>query len=393
MLYYADFKKEKALDKKTGGPHRVYGVWGDAYLQERVLGAILEWSLDESARDFNLDALDGETSKIADVLAACANLPFLSERRVVLVKRAEKLEGLSRGEDSGGRKKKTDGASPAKRLAEGIEKVPETTVLVFARTPETPEIGEKVGERCLNATLDREIEKHGVLVNCAIDPKNSGLATAILEREAATRRIPLERGVAAHLVQRCGHDLARLFNELEKCALCAGEGVPISNRVVDEMTRPALHDTVFNLTDAIGERKGARALEIVRELLGAGEAPEMLLSLVTRHLRQLMQARAILDARLPLDGSLNSRLSPELRSQLPQEGRDNIANLLVSQRWLGPRLGAQARLFSAAQLQIALEAAHATDLATKGIEGDGGFESKTHNAAALELLVARLCSL
>ncbi len=388
-INYAAFSDKRALSK-AGEPHRVYGVWGDSYLSTRVIQALLGWSLSDDARDFNLDTFDGESTSISDVLAATGSLPFLSDRRAVVVRRAEKLEGVS-ATGGGARKKKSDG-SPAARLAEGIEKLAPSTVLILARSPETPEPGDKPGERCLNAVLDKIVDAQGLLVNCMVPPKATPVAINIVEAEAAAHDIALARGAAAHLVNRCGTDIAALLSELEKCALRAGIGTPVTAAVIDEMTKATLSETVFDLTDSIGARQGAKALRSLQDLLGAGEPPELIMSLIVRHLRQLLQARSLLDAGLSLDGSAARRISPQLMAQLPA-GRDNLATALQSQHWLGGRLTNQARHFSVGQLTRALELAFEADLAAKGIEGNGGFESKDESRASLEILVAKLCAL
>lgn len=388
-INYANFDSKRALNRK-GEPHRVYGVWGDAYLCNRVIQSLLELALTPDARDFNLDNLDGESTTISDVLAATGSLPFLSDRRAVVIKHAEKLEGVATA--AGGAKKKKSEVSPAARLAEGIEKLSPSTVLIVARSPETPEPGDKPGERCLNAALDKIIGDNGVLINCLVPPKAMPTAIAIVENEAAAKKIVLARGAAAHLVQRCGTDIAALLSELEKCALRAGIGEPVTAAVIDEMTRRTLHETVFDLTDSIGARQGAKALGSLQELLGAGEPPELIMSLIVRHVRQLMQARALLDEGLSLDGSAARRISPQLMAQLPA-GRDNLATALQSQSWMGGRLSSQARHFSMTQLTRALELAFEADLQAKGIEGNGGFDSKDESRASLEILVAKLCAL
>jgi len=379
---------------RDGSPLRVYGVWGDSYLQDVVVASLVERALGDGERDFNLDSLDGEGAKVADVLAACGNLPFLSDRRVVLVKRAERVEGLGRGDgeasSAGKSKKKATGASAGSKLSDGLESLPPTTVLILARTPESTEVGERVGERCLNLALDKKIDELGALINCTVDPKNSSLVADILEGSAKERGLLLERGAAAYLANRCGTDIAFLLGELEKCALAAGLQSKITPAIIDEMTRPALGDTVFDLTDALGERNGAKAIGTLHELLERGEAPERLLSTVVGNLRQLMQARAVLDAGLPLDASLGRRMPPELAMQLPKDGRDNLASA-VSSNWTAKRLQGSARRFSSPQLRRALELCQEADLAMKGIEGDGGFDSKTNSAGTLEILMARLC--
>jgi DNA polymerase-3 subunit delta len=388
MLPYPAFKKDKALVK--GEPRRVYGVLGDAYLQGRVIDSLLTWSLDADARDFNLDVVDGEGGKISDVLALAGNLPFLSERRAIVVKRAEKMEGLGKS-DGDGDKKAKKGPSSAQKLTDGLKNLPPTTVLILARTPETPEPGTKVTSRCISAPLDKVIDDVGLIVDCTVEAKNSGLAVAILTNEAADRNIPFEHGAATHMVERCGNDVARLLSEMDKCALSAGVGRPITKRIIDEMTQRAPHDTVFDLTDAIGERRGAKAIGLVRELMESGEPPELMLALLVRHLRQLLQARAFLDLNLPLDSSLARRLPLDLAAQLPTDARDNLALALQSSSWMARRLSTQARQFSMPELQRALESTLEADLMIKGIEGDGGFESRKAPAAAMELLVAKLC--
>lgn len=401
MLPYPAFKSEKVLYK--GEPRRVYGVLGDAYLQNRVIEAILGWSLEADARDFNLDVLDGEGSKVSDLLALAGNLPFLSERRAVVVKRAERMEGLGKSDGAAASssssesadKKAKKGVSAAQKLADGLKNLTPSTVLILCRTPETPEPGDKPSGRCISAPIDKLIEDGGagggLVIDCTVEAKNSGLATTILGSEAASRGIAFEHGAATHMVERCGNDIARLLSELDKCALSAGIGTAISSRVIDEMTQRAPRDTVFDLTDAIGERRGAKAISLLRELLESGEAPELMLSLLVRHLRQLLQARTFLDAGFALDAGLARKLPPVLAAQLPKDGRDNLALALQSSSWMARRLSAQARQFSVPQLEAALGHTLEADLMLKGIEGDGGFESKKAGAASMEILVARLC--
>ncbi len=394
---FVQFQTRPAASR-DGSPCRVYGVWGDSFLQDRVVSSLVATAIGEGERDFNFDSLDGESLKVADILAATGNLPFLSDRRVVLVKRAEKVEGLGRateGESSSAKAKKkaATGASAATRLAEGLTSLPPTTVLILARTPESVEPGERAGERCLNLNLDKTIDGAGALINCTVDPKNSSLVAGILESEAKTRAIKVERGAAAYLASRCGTDIALLLGELEKCALRAGLSSPVTPAIIDEMTRPALGDTIFDLTDAIGERSGSKALSTLRELLERGEAPERLMATVVSNLRQLMQARALLDAGLSLDASLGRRIAPDLALQLPKEGRDNLVQAFTSGSWAVKRLGTSARRFSSPQLRRALELALEADLAMKGIDGDGGFDSKTNSSATLEIFLAKLCAL
>ena len=412
MLPYSAFNLKKTLDK-NGAPFRVYGLCGDAHLQNIVLHSLLASLLDADARDFNMDTLDGESATISDVMSRCANLPFLSERRVVVVSRAERLENLHKSSkkeeaDSGSGDDAPENAeesvpnatsstrsksalSPAKRLNEGLKNVPPLTVLILQRTPETPDIGAKApAPRCINAIVDKVFDdgKLGLLINCTVETKNNAMVTQIVEQEAVRRELFLDRNAASYLVERVGTDIARLLSELEKCSLRAGDGQKVTARIIDEMTQRAPHDKIFDLMDVVAQRNGARAIAMLRELVGNGDAPEAILAVLCGQLRKLMVARFLLDNNLPVEANAVARLSPALQSQMPIEAK----NLPPAFPFLAQKLAAQARQFSSSQLQNALEAAFMTDLAMKGIEGDGGGQdSKDSSAFALELFVASLC--
>ena len=395
MLPYSAISKKKLL-ATDGTPRRVYGIIGDAFLQKRVLNALLGWSLDAESRDFNMDSLDGENATVNDVLALCGNLPFLSDKRVVVVARAERMDNMHRVGDgetaSKSAKGKSKTASPAKRLSDGLKNLPQSTVLILLRTPETPDPGVRAGTpRAINAAVDKVLEGDagGLIVNCTISPnkQDAQVPISIVQNEAEALDIVLPPEVARFMVERCGHDIALLLSELNKCALRAGQGNTVTRAIVEEMTRRKLQETIFDLTDALGERRTAHALGLMRELLEAGESPQQIFTMLVRHIRQLLQARSFLDAGIALDNNTLRRLPPALAAQLPKE---NLAAFLQNQSWAGKRFTAQARNFSVSQLQNALRGALATDLAMKGIEGDGGAESKKEPELLLELFIAQL---
>lgn len=408
MLPYSAFVKEEKNFAK-GQFRRVYGVLGDAHLQSRVVESLLGHSLDADARDFNLDVVSGNDATVADVLALAGNLPFLAERRVVVVSEIEKLENIGKTagtDDEGGEEeapRAEDGdASPralktsnaAKTFGEALRKIAPTTILILRRTPETPDINaRKKVRRLLNATLDKIIEGkdggEGLIVDCTLDPKDSGSALKMVEDEAAARGVRLQGGVARFLVERCGTDIQQLLGELEKCELSAG-GAMVTTQIVEEMTRPALHNTTFDLIDAISEKRGAQALALTRQMFDFGIAPEQMLGQLVSHLRQLMQARGLQDAGVQRAGDLKT-LSESVRRQFPAEGFVTLLNN-PGQSWRAGKLMNQSRRFSTLQLQGALEMSLDADLAFKGIQGDGGFESRNAQKASFEILLARLCA-
>jgi len=58
-------------------------------------------------------------------------------------------------------------------------------------------------------------------------------------------------------------------------------------------------NSVFELTDALGERKLEKALRSLGSLLDGGEAPLLVLAMISRHFRQLWKVRELLERRTP----------------------------------------------------------------------------------------------
>lgn len=398
MLAYTDFKEKKVLPDNA--PMRVYGVLGDGFLQKRVIAALLDWILPEDVRDFNLDTLDGVSTSLTEVLARCGNLPFLADARVILVQRAERLEGFGRGGDDdgdedgeeakpkatpekakGGKKAATTEGASEKRFIESIKSLPASTVLILSRSAESFDpAARKKTPRCINARVDKAIEtplKNGVkkavalglIVDCSLNARSADFAITLLNSEAARHGIPLASDAARHMVERVGINIELLVNEMEKCALRAGWGEMVTVGIVDEMVRPNLQDTIFSLTDAMGARNTPHTLGLLRELLNAGNAPERILATLIPHLRQLLQMRALLDAGVRVTPRMADDVPAKLAIQLPQE--NNLPALAATpMMWKVRKLGDQARNFTSEQIQNALQAALAADLAMKGISAD-----------------------
>jgi len=380
VLTYSALKKSIVF--KNDQPQRCYGILGDAYLQQRTLNFLLEQILPPDERDFNQDILEGESTTANDLLARAGQLPFIAAHRVVIIRSADKMDGVGRAAVGEAKPKSTKVLSPGQQLAEALKNIPPSTVLILMRSPETPDGFGKSAPRCLNANLDKIIESQGVIINCLVGQKDQAIPVHVINDEAQSRAIQLEPGAAVHLVNRVGHDVGLLLTELEKCSLRVGVDGVVTKSVIDEMTRRKPQETIFDLLDAIGARQTPKAMMLLRELLDGGEVPERILATLVSHLRRVWQVRAMMDQKIPLNAGSMEKVSPALAAQFPEGG---IVDKFSGFSWKISQLQAQARSFSQAQIQAALERIFETDLAMKGIEEDGGTSE-----LLLERLVMRL---
>lgn len=120
-------------------------------------------------------------------------------------------------------------------------------------------------------------------------------AKAWLTKEAKQRGGALAPGVAEQLAAATDNDSWRMGLELDKLLAYAG-GRPISADDVSAMVPSPASSDIFGLTDAIGGRHRARALQMLQQELGSGAHPLAVITMVARHLRNLRQVqRAVAD--------------------------------------------------------------------------------------------------
>jgi len=239
----------------------------EALLRDEASRAIAEAVLADGPRDFNFDRLDGGSCTEAQLLDAVRSLPVLAERRLVVLREPE---GKGRGS-------KTLGEGIAAAVAE-LRESPSTVLVVTASA---------VDKR---SKWVKAFGEPAALVVCD-PPKGLRAIVAFLKQEAAQRRISLEPGVAEALAEAVGPQLLMLRQELEKAALHAGPGLPVSRRDVIAVVSQVADEPIWDLTDAIGEGRTPESLAILGRLLDSGAPPPVLLGSLASHFRKLSRLR------------------------------------------------------------------------------------------------------
>jgi len=290
----------------------------EATLRDAALAALREQVLAGAPRDFNEDRFDFSVAgtEPAAVIAAARTLPMMARARLVLVrgvgeKRAEKFN---------------DGA-----LVEYLEAPLASTCLVL----EAASVDKR--QRWV-----KRVAKIGRVVDCS-GPSRPADVRRWIETRLKTAGARAGSGVAAALFDLVGADLDRLSLEIEKLCLYAGERGEIDSDAVIELVGQLRPRALYELTDAIGERRLTNALRVVAELTQQGEAPLALVGALANHFRRLLRAREI----RPLEaGEVQKRLG--LHPFAAQKVVD------------------QARRFDGRRLRSCLDAVRRTDEALKG---------------------------
>lgn len=301
---------------------------------------------DPSTAPLNTTRFEGARVELGELAAACEAMPFLADRRLVVVRgQLGKAEGGGRG---------VRGASTDQPLADYLERLPETTDLVFVES-ELPSSG-----AAFKAIQALAVKKRAAIVRDA--PMDQGAAVEWVRKRAQERGGQIAPDAATALVAGVGTDARALETELEKLLLFA-DGRPIGMEELRDLV-PAGDDLdVWKLVEAIGNRDARGAVRAWRARLRAGEDPHRMLPMVSRQVRLLAIAADHLQKGIK-GGALQQALG------MPQ--------------WQADRLGRQAGRWRPAVLREVM-----AQLAFLDREEKTGGEKL---GAALELLIAELAA-
>ena len=98
------------------------------------------------------------------------------------------------------------------------------------------------------------------------------------------------------LGKKTGFELRRSLTELEKLIFFVGERGTVEEEDVEEVVGKTKEDSIFDLTTALSEKNQLAALAALRALLDQGLHHLMILTMIVREIRFLLQARILVDS-------------------------------------------------------------------------------------------------
>jgi DNA polymerase-3 subunit delta len=165
------------------------------------------------------------------------------------------------------------------------------------------------------------------------------------------------------LQESVGNRLQDIANELEKLNLYVGESKEITEELIEKAVSSLRVESIFELTDRVGNRKVLDALVALAQLMKSGEPPLKILAMITRQFRLLTKARSLLDQGM---------------------GPDEIRSALKVRDFVWRKLSPQAARFSREKLEKCYQLLLKADLALK---------SRTiSHKIILERLIMDLCA-
>jgi DNA polymerase III subunit delta len=295
------------MTKTSPKTYPVYLLYGpETYLIEEEIQTLLDQILPEKERGLNLHLFSGEEHSGREIVQAAQTVPMFSRYRFVLVKEADRLS-----------------EEDVETLSKYLNKPSPTTCLVLSAQTLGPWKG------CRPA-----IEKIGKMVE---HPRMKGKALiSWMTRRMGEKGKILSSEAAEYLIDVVGDHLQSLDNMVEHAFLAVGEKRKVEVSDVEGIVSDVKVNTVFDLTDAIGQQNLEKALGILGKVIGSkiisfkkdeevskmDDPVPLLLSLMARQYRLIWRVKEITSRQYGVEGiARNLRMSPWTVKRLVEQGK------------------------------------------------------------------------
>ena len=231
-------------------------------MKQDALSALRKTLLPAGMEEMNEMILDDpETDQ---VIAAAETLPFLADRRLIIIRDHPAITGRGEADD---------------RLVSYLPSVPSSAVLLFYCT----------GKPDARKKLYTAVKKLGGIVSFA-RLSGSELTRFVTDafHEAGKE---CDARTADYLIFTVGSDASLLLSEVAKIASYAGDRPSVTAEDVSALATPSTECTVFQLVDAVVTGQKKRALILMKNQLLNGTEPAAMLAMLLRQYRFLQHIK------------------------------------------------------------------------------------------------------
>ncbi len=265
-------------DIKKGNIKNLYLFFGqEQYLCEELIRTLKNVLINSIFKDLNAQFLEGDNGTIENIENACETLPFMDEKRLIIVKDNPLFQG---GDATG---KRVD------HLTEYLSKIPTTCCLVFWQ--------KDIDRR---KRIFQRLSRIGVVFECKkfrAPELEKWLYTRLNKKGKRIDEKALRYFVenSEYLSYNSTKNLFDIENELNKILDYVGEREVINKEDIEANLPRMLENDIFKLVDAIGKKDRITALKLANDLILQGENEIGILAMIARQFRILLQCKVLME--------------------------------------------------------------------------------------------------
>jgi DNA polymerase-3 subunit delta len=246
---------------------------------ERALEKLIEVVVDPQLKDLTLSVFEADSVDQRTICSEARTVPFLAERRLVVVRKAHRLVLRSK-------------KAPIGLYLE--HPCPTTClVLIAAQMGERKRQGDRTEKLDRRSRLFSLAVQHGVAVS--FPSLNRSEIINWMRKEVSRFGKTISPQAAAELQQLSGKNLSEVNNELQKAMAYVGANDRIEVGDVIAAVTDVHHETTYALADALADQDVVRALEVLENLIRDGEKPLGILWRIDWQFDRLYNARLMID--------------------------------------------------------------------------------------------------
>lgn len=247
----------------------LYLLYGEElFLLETILKKI-KTLFGETIKGINYILID--ESNINELIANIETPAFGYEKKLIIARNT----GILKKE---GKRKNTETAKIKEKInnyiKENIKIINESTVLVFVE-----EEADKKQE------LYTTIEKLGTV--CQFEYQKPLQIEARIKAICNSYKVQIDNSTLRYFIECAGTNMQDVINEIRKLIEYAGTNGTIKREDIDKLTIKKLESVIFDLTDTLGKKEIAKALEVLQNLIYAKEPIQKILITLYNHFKKL----------------------------------------------------------------------------------------------------------
>mgnify|MGYP004651948237 FL=1 len=252
--------RQIAEDIKQNNFKQIYLLYGEERYLRRQYRQKLQAALCSDGDTMNVHFYSGKDIPVGEIIDLAETLPFLAERRVIFISDS----GLFK---SGGEK-----------LAEYLSSPCESTYFVFTES--------EVDKR---SKLFKTVQSKGYAADFTVQDENTlkRWIAGTLGRDGKK----ITENTVQLIISKTGTDMDNIQMELEKLVCYCMDRDVVTDADVEAVCTTRISNHIFDMINAIADRKQKAALELYYDLLALKEPPMRILFLIARQCNMLLQAK------------------------------------------------------------------------------------------------------
>lgn len=249
-----------------GDIREVYYFYGEEkLLKKQALQELEKKILPDGLADFNKDILEGDAATPKLIAETAMNLPFLAEKRLLVVKPPYPFQGKGK-----------DATEPLLHYLENPN--PQCCLVFYAEEPLKG-----------NTALGKQMKDYEV----QFEPLKSGELNRWIENRIKEQGREIHPAALGYLSSVNKLDLQSMEQELQKLLLYVPETETIQLHHVEEIVTKTLEANVFGLVDSLSGRKANDAMQMLKIIQAEGEPLIRLMAFLQTHFRRLLLLKSL----------------------------------------------------------------------------------------------------